>query len=97
MFGNTAGITTTSSPMATTPVVGHTIVVTIWTWTENTAPTLIVTDSAGNTYTAATQATVNQSKWFESASVFSAPVTVTAANLTVTVNMPNNDSKSQSR
>ena len=97
LFGNPAGITATSTAFAANPVIGHTIVVLVWTWTENTAPTINVTDSAGNTYTAATQATINQSSWFESAAVFSAPVTATGSGFKVTVTMPNNDSISQSR
>lgn len=97
LFGNPAGITATSPAFAAGPVIGHTIIVMVWTWSENAAATINVTDSAGNTYTAATQATIDQSAWFESAAVFSAPVTATAASFTVTVTMPNNDSISQSR
>ncbi len=97
LFGNPSGITATSSAFAANPVIGHTIVVLVWTWTENTAATINVTDSAGNTYTAAAQATVDQSAWYESAAVFSAPVAATGAGFTVTVAMPNNDSISQSR
>jgi hypothetical protein len=97
LFGNTAGITATSNAFSTNPVVGHTIVVLVWTWTENTSPTIVVTDSAGNTFTSATQAIIDQSAWYESAAVFYAQVATTGANYTVTVNMPNNDGESQSR
>jgi len=97
LFGNPAGITATSSAFATSPVIGHTIVVLVWTWSENTTPTINVTDSAGNTYTVAAQAIIDQSAWFESAAVFYAPVTATGSGMTVTVNMPNNDSETQSR
>jgi MSHA biogenesis protein MshQ len=97
LFGNPAGITATSSPFAANPTIGNTIVVLVWTWTENNAPATAVTDSAGNIYTQATQAVINQSGWFESASIFYAPVTATGAGLTVTVNMPGNDGASQSR
>jgi MSHA biogenesis protein MshQ len=97
LFGNPAGITATSPALATNPVIGHTMIVLVWTWTENTPPTINVTDSAGNTYTAATQATIDQSAWFENASVYSAPVTATGSGFTVTVTMPNNDGASQSR
>jgi MSHA biogenesis protein MshQ len=97
LFGNPAGITATSSAFATNPVVGHTLVVLVWTWTENTAATINVTDSAGNTYTSVAQATIDQSAWFESAAVFYTRVAATASNFTVTVTMPNNDGESQSR
>ena len=97
LFGTTAGITTTSPAFAAMPTLGDTIVVLIWTWTENTPATVTVSDSAGNTYTTATLAQVDQSGWYESASVFSAPVSVTGAGLTVTIQTPNNDSVSQIR
>ncbi len=97
LFGNPAGVTATSPAFAANPAIGHTIVVLVWTWTENTAATINVTDSAGNTYTAAAQASIDQSAWYESAAVFSAPVSATGAGFTVTVTMPNNDSISQSR
>ncbi len=95
LFGTTAGVTTTSSALGTKPVVGDTIVVLVWNWTQNTGPTLSVSDSVGNTYTAATQATILQSPWYETAAVFSAPVTATASNLKVTVKTTGNDSSSQ--
>ncbi len=97
LFGNPAGITATSPAFSTNPVVGHTIVVLVWTWSENTAATINVTDSAGNTYTSVTQATIDQAAWFESAAVFYTQVASTGSGFTVTVTMPNNDSASQSR
>ncbi|MGO9988123.1 MAG: DUF6701 domain-containing protein [Steroidobacteraceae bacterium] len=97
LFGNPAGITATSSAFAAKPTVGDTIVVLLWTWTENTAPVTALTDSAGNTYSSNALAVIDQSAWFESAQVFSAPVTKTGANFTITLNMPGNDGESQSR
>jgi hypothetical protein len=97
LFGNPAGITATSTAFATNPTVGDTIVVLLWTWTENTAPVTALTDSAGNTYTSNALADIDQSAWFETAQVFSAPVTKTGSNFTLTINMPGNDGESQSR
>jgi MSHA biogenesis protein MshQ len=97
LFGNPAGITATSTAFAAVPKVGDTIVVLLWTWTENTAPVTALTDSAGNTYTSNALATIDQSAWFETAQVFSAPVVRTGPNFTLTINMPGNDSESQSR
>ena len=97
LFGNPAGITATSSALASAPKVGDTIVVLVWTWSENTAPKTTVTDSAGNSYTSNALAIIDQSNWYESAQVFSAPVTKTGPNITVTITMPGNDSISQSR
>ncbi len=97
LFGNPAGITASSSAFAANPKVGDTIVVLLWTWSENTAPATTVSDSAGNTYTSNALAIIDQSAWYESAQVFSAPVMSTGAGFKVTVNMPGNDSVSQSR
>jgi MSHA biogenesis protein MshQ len=97
LFGNPAGTTATSAAFAANPKVGDTIVVLLWTWTQNTAPATAVTDSAGNTYTSNALALILQGNWYESAQVFSAPVTNTGANLTLTINMPGNDGASQSR
>lgn len=98
LFGTTAGITTTSSAFPVKPTVGNTIVVLVWTWTENLAATIQVTDSAGNTYATDTQATILQSgNWYESAAVFSAPMTITGSNFAVTIKTPNNDNVSQIR
>src|SRR3984957_16328031 len=97
LFGNPAGITASSSAFAANPKVGDTIVVLLWTWSQNTAPATTVSDSAGNTYTSNALAIIDQSAWYESAQVFSAPVTSTTAGLKVTVNMPGNDNVSQSR
>jgi hypothetical protein len=97
LFGNTAGITATSTAFAASPKAGDTIVVPLWTWTENLAPNIKVTDSAGNTYTAASTATIDQSNWYESASVYYAQVVKTGSNFTVTVTLTGNDSESQER
>jgi MSHA biogenesis protein MshQ len=97
LFGNPAGITASSSAFPVNPKVGDTLVVLLWTWTENKAANIAVSDSAGNAYTANAVATINQATWFESATVYSAPVAKTGANFTVTVNMAGNDSESQSR
>jgi hypothetical protein len=97
LFGNTAGITATSTAFAANPKVGDTIVVLVWTWTENLAPTTTLSDSAGNTYASNALATIDQSAWYETAQVFSAPVTKTGASFKLTVNMPGNDGESQSR
>jgi MSHA biogenesis protein MshQ len=97
LAGNNAGTSATSTAFATSPKVGDTIVVPLWTWTENLAPNIKVTDSAGNIYTTASTATVIQSNWYESASVYYAPVVKTVASFTVTVTLSGNDSASQSR
>jgi len=97
LFGNPAGTTASSSAFAANPKVGDTIVVLLWTWSQNTAPATTVSDSAGNTYTSNALAIIDQAAWYESAQVFSAPVTNTAAGFKVTVNMPGNDNVSQSR
>jgi hypothetical protein len=97
LAGNNAGTSATSTAFAASPKVGDTIVVPLWTWTENLAPNIQVTDSAGNTYTAASAGTVIQSNWYESASVYYAPVVKTVASFTVTVTLSGNDSESQSR
>ncbi len=97
MFGTTAGITATSTAFTSKPAIGDTIVVLVWTWTQNTAPTIVLSDSSGNTYTQVTQATILQGAWYESSSVYSAPVTSTANGLKVTVATPPNDSASQSQ
>src|SRR5271168_1553848 len=97
LFGNPAGITASSSAFPVNPKVGDTLVVLLWTWTENNAANIAVSDSAGNTYTANAAATIDQSAWFESATVYSTQVTKTASSFTVTVNMAGNDNVSQSR
>ena len=97
MFGTTAGTTATSSPLAGSPAIGDTIVVLVWVWTQNTAPTIIVTDTSSNTYTQATQATILQGTWYESSAVFYAPITATSGNIKITVATPGNDGASQSQ
>lgn len=98
LFGNNAGTSATSTAYTATPKVGDTIVLLLWTWTENTAPNIKVSDSYGNTYTSNTTATILQSSnWYESASVYSAPITKTGSAFTITVNLSGNDSASQSR
>jgi hypothetical protein len=95
IFGTTAGTTATSSPMHK-PAIGDTIIVLVWTWTQNKAASIDVTDDQGNTYTLVTQATIIQANWYESAAVFAAPVTVTSGQIKVTVATPGNDNASQS-
>jgi MSHA biogenesis protein MshQ len=97
LFGNPAGITAASTAFATNPKVGDTIVVLVWTWTENLAPSTTMVDSAGNTYTSNALSVIDQSAWYETAQVFSAPVTKTGSNFVLTLNMPGNDGESQSR
>jgi len=97
LFGNPAGITAASTALAANPKVGDTIVVLLWTWTQNTPPATTVSDSAGNTYTSNALAIIHQATWYESAQVFSVPVTSTGAGFKVTVNMPGNDNQSQIR
>ena len=97
LFGNPAGITASSSAFPVNPKVGDTLVVLLWTWTENNAANIAVSDSAGNAYTSNAAATINQATWFESATVYSTQVVKTGANFTVTVNMAGNDNQSQSR
>jgi len=97
LFGTTAGTTTTSTALAANPKVGDTLIVLVWTWTQNKGPSVTITDSAGNTYTANVQSTILQSNWYESASVFSAPITVTGSNFKVTIATPGNDGSSQIR
>jgi MSHA biogenesis protein MshQ len=97
LFGNPAGITAASTAFAANPKVGDTIVVLLWTWSQNTAPATTVSDSAGNTYTSNALAIIHQATWYESAQVFSVPVASTGAAFKVTVNMPGNDNVSQIR
>jgi MSHA biogenesis protein MshQ len=97
LFGNPAGITATSTALTALPTAGDTIVVLLWTWTQNTAPATTVTDNAGNTYTSNALALIHQATWYESAQVFSAPVTKTGAGFKLTINLPGNDSSSQIR
>lgn len=67
------------------PTVGNTIVVMAWSW-NYTAPTLSVTDNAGNTYTAFVQPSLSSIGQVQNTAIFVAPVTNTVgANFTVTV------------
>ena len=95
LFGTTAGITTTSPGFAAKPTIGNEIVVLVWTWTENNPPALNITDSAGNTYIKVTQGVIDQSAWYESASVFYAQVGTTGSGLKLTINSPGNDGATQ--
>ena len=97
LFGTPAGTSTTSSTFTTNPTVGNTLVVLLWTWTQNTAATIHVADTAGNTYTANVQATIVQSPWYESAAVFSTPITATGSGFQITITTPLNDNQSQIR
>jgi uncharacterized protein DUF6701 len=97
LFGTPAGTTTTSTAFAANPKAGDTLIVLVWTWTQNKAPSVTVTDSAGNTYTANAQSTILQSNWYESASVFSSPIAATGSGFKITIATPGNDSSSQIR
>ncbi len=95
LFGTPAGLTTTSAAFASKPAVGDSLVVLVWTWTNAAAANIGVTDSSGNTYTAVTNATITQSATYESAAVYTAPITASTANLKITVQVPNTDSQTQ--
>ncbi len=95
LFGTTAGITTTSPAFAAKPTIGDEIVVLLWSWSENNPPALSITDSAGNTYIKVAQGVIDQSAWYESASVFYAQVGTTGSGLTITIKSPGNDGATQ--
>jgi hypothetical protein len=97
LFGTTAGTTTTSNAFPASPAIGDTVVVLVWNWTQNKSASITVTDSAGNTYAAATQSSIVQSNWYEGAAVFWAPVANTAGAFAVTVASPGNDGSTQIR
>lgn len=82
----------TSAAFATSPAIGRKIIVLAWTWASGTpAPTMTVSDSAGNTYSADAQATTSVSG-IEAAGIFSASVTATGANFKITVSSGNTGS-----
>jgi len=97
LFGTPAGTSTTSSTFTANPTVGNTLIVLVWTWTQNAAATIHVADTAGNIYTANVQATVVQSAWYESAAVFSTPIAATGSGFQITITTPLNDNLSQIR
>jgi hypothetical protein len=101
LFGTPAGTSATSAALPANPTAGNVIVVLVWTWTQNRAPAVTVSDNVGNTYNAAAQATIlqvsNRVNWYESANVFWTYVNSTGANFTVTVSLPGNDNTSQIR
>jgi hypothetical protein len=97
LFGTAAGTSTTSSTFTANPTVGNTLIVLVWTWTQNAAATIHVADTAGNIYTANVQATVVQSAWYESAAVFSTPIAATGSGFQITITTPLNDNLSQIR
>jgi hypothetical protein len=97
MFGIAAGTSATSSSFATQPTVGNTMVILVWTWTRNTAATINVSDSAGNTYASNIQSSIVQAARYQSAAVFSAPIATTGSSFQVTVATPLNDSASDIR
>ena len=95
LWGTPAGITTTSANFASKPTVGDTLVVLVWTWSNAAASNISVSDSSGNAYTAVTTATITQSATYESAAVYTAPITSSNANLKITVQSPNTDAQTQ--
>lgn len=105
LFGTAAGTTATSLALPSNPAAGNSIVVLVWVWTQYTAPSVNIVDSAGNTYSTAAQSTIMQLytsgkssiNWYESASIFWTPVNATGSNFSVTISLPNNDSSSQIR
>jgi hypothetical protein len=105
LFGTPAGTTANSLALPSNPAAGNSILVMVWVWTEYTAPTVNIVDSAGNTYSTAAQSTIMQVynsgrtsiNWYESASIFWTSVNATGANFKVTISLPNNDSASQIR
>jgi len=97
LFGTTAGTSVTSPGFASRPTVGNTLILLVWTWTETTKATLKVSDNAGNTYTEVSQAQFYDSgdNWYETASVYAAPITATTSGAALTIALPNNDGASQ--
>ena len=92
LFETGNGSSVTSPVFATAPKAGDTIVVLAWSEASATllgsAPTISVTDSKVNAYTANAQATQNPSLFNSgnAAAVLSARVTATGSNFAVTVN-----------
>jgi len=98
LFGNPAGTTASSTAFPANTKLGDTIIVLLWTWTQNTPPNIAITDNEGNVYTTNASATILQSgNWYESAEIYSAIVGKTGANFTVTTTLNGNDSASQTR
>jgi MSHA biogenesis protein MshQ len=98
MFGTPEGTVATSPAFSAPPTVGNTIVVLIWTWTENNAANILISDTAGNSYSVVSTATILQNgNWYESASVYMTPVVATGPGFAVTVTTPANDYLSQSK
>ena len=98
MFGTPEGTVAISPAFSAPPTVGNTIVVLIWTWTENNAANILISDTAGNSYSLVTTATILQDgNWYESASVYMTPVVATGPGFAVTVTTPANDYLSQSK
>lgn len=74
-----ASVTSQSATFSSTPTVGHTIHVVCAA--DSQSITFTVTDNQGNTYTAATGATINGTY------IFSAPVTTASGTFTVTCHL----------
>ena len=97
LFGTTAGTSVTSPAFSAKPAVGNTLFLLVWTWTETTKATIGISDNAGNSYTAVAQAQFYDAgdNWYETASIYTAPVTATKSGTALTIALPNNDGQSQ--
>ena len=94
LFNNSSATSITATAFAANPAIGNTIVVMAWTWNPNGSPTIAVSDSRGNAYTAAAQATTGSSgPGFQNVAIFFAPVTATGANFKVTVSTVQNSTQ----
>ncbi|MFO1465980.1 MAG: DUF6701 domain-containing protein [Steroidobacteraceae bacterium] len=88
LFQTGSGTSVASSSFAKAPTVGNTLVVLTWSWNGNNTPTVTISDSAGNTYTAIAQTTATgYNQGFEGAAIFTAPVKFTSGNLSVKANV----------
>jgi len=97
LFGTTAGTSVTSPAFSSTPAVGNTLFLLVWTWTETTSATIEVSDNAGNSYTAVAHAQFYDSgdNWYETASIYTARVSSAKSGTALTIALPNNDGASQ--
>ena len=86
VFQTGSGTSIASQSFAANPKIGNTIVVLAWSWNGGSTPTITASDNAGNVYTSISQATATgNSRGWENAAVFSAPITVTGSGFKVTV------------
>ncbi len=92
VFQTGSGTSVASQSFAVNPKIGNTIVVLAWSWNGSSTPTITASDNAGNTYTSNSQVTATgNSRGWENAAVFSAPITATTGGFKVTVRAgPNN-------